>query len=146
MRIETLERYRALREEADDLKNRLEALNGMCSPSLDGNPQHTNETHGLDELVLKREKLRRVYYKKLKRCQNLLIEIETFLDTVQDPETRTIIRRKYIDGNTWQEIGADLHVDFSWCYRKAMRVFGEDARSYPDVKTAEYIKSKKNKK
>lgn len=146
MRLTTLERYRSLCVEADDLMARLESLNGMGSPSLDGNPQHTNETHGLDEIVLQRSRLRRLYYKKLKRCQNLLIEIEMFLDTVRDPETRTIIRRKYIDGNTWQEIGADLHVDFSWCYRKAMRVFGEGVRNYPDVKTAEYIKSKKNKK
>lgn len=144
MRIETLERYRALREEADDLKNRLEALNGMCSPSLDGNPQHTNETHGLDELVLKREKLRRLYYKKLNKSRSLLIEIETFLDDVKDPETRTIIRHKYIDGMTWEDVGVAVKRDFSGCRKKVLQLFGKSTIHY-DRKKVEETNSKNSK-
>lgn len=144
MRIETLERYRALREEADDLKNRLEALNGMCSPSLDGNPQHTNETHGLDELVLKREKLRRLYYKKLNKSRSLLIEIEQFLDDVNDPETRTIIRHKYIDGMTWEDVGVAVKRDFSGCRKKVLQLFGKSTIHY-DRKKVEETNSKNSK-
>ena len=120
MRLTTLERYRSLCAEADDLMARLDSLDGMGSPSLDGNPQHTNETHGLDEIVLQRARLRRLYYKKLKRCQNLLIEIEMFLDTVRDPETRTIIRLKYIDGLAWEETAEVVHMHLTTCYRKVL--------------------------
>ncbi len=130
MRIETLKKYRPLAAEADELKNRIESMDGLHSPTISDNPAHTNETHGLDTIVIKRHKLFRQYIKKLKRCQDMLLEIEQYLDTVTDPEVRTLIRYKYLDGMTWEEAGREIKMDPSWCRRKVLHALGEDTRYY----------------
>lgn len=130
MRIETLKKYRPLAAEADELKNRIESMDGLHSPTISDNPAHTNETHGLDTIVIKRHKLFRQYIKKLKRCQDMLLEIEQYLDTVTDPEARTLIRYKYLDGMTWEEAGREIKMDPSWCRRKVLHALGEDTRYY----------------
>lgn len=128
MRIETLKKYRPLAAEADELKNRIESMDGLHSPTISDNPAHTNETHGLDTIVIKRHKLFRQYIKKLKRCQDMLLEIEQYLDTVTDPEVRTLIRYKYLDGMTWEEAGREIKMDPSWCRKKVLHALGEDVR------------------
>lgn len=130
MRIETLKKYRPLVVEADELKKRIESMDGLHSPTISDNPTHTNETHGLDTIIIKRHKLYRQYLKKLKRCQDMLLEIEQYLDTVTDPEVRTLIRYKYLDGMTWEEAGRELKMDPSWCRRKVLYALGEDIRYY----------------
>lgn len=130
MQIETLKKYRPLAAEADELKKRIESMDGLHSPTISDNPAHTNETHGLDTIVIKRHKLFRQYIKKLKRCQDMLLEIEQYLDTVTDPEVRTLIRYKYLDGMTWEEAGREIKMDPSWCRRKVLHALGEDTRYY----------------
>lgn len=130
MRIETLKKYRPIAAEADELKKRIESMDGLHSPAISDNPTHTNETHGLDEIVIKRHKLYRQYLKKLKRCQDMLLEIERYLDTVTDPEVRILIRYKYLDGMTWEETGRELKMDPSWCRRKVLHALGEDIRYF----------------
>lgn len=130
MQIETLKKYRPLVVEADELKKRIESMDGLRSPTISDNPAHTNETHGLDAIVIKRHKLFRQYIKKLKHCQDMLLEIEQYLDTVTDPEVRTLIRYKYLDGMTWEEAGREIKMDPSWCRRKVLHALGEDTRYY----------------
>lgn len=130
MRIETLKKYRPIAAEADELKKRIESMDGLHSPAISDNPTHTNETHGLDEIVIKRHKLYRQYLKKLKRCQDMLLEIERYLDTVTDPEVRILIRYKYLDGMTWEETGRELKMAPSWCRRKVLHALGEDIRYF----------------
>lgn len=143
MRIETLKKYRPLVAEANELKQRMEAIDGLHSPVISNNPVHTNETHGLDTIIIKRHKLFRQYLKKLKRCQDMLLEVEQFLDTVNDPEVRTLIRYKYLDGKTWEEAGREIKMDPSWCRRKVMHALGEDIRYY---RQSDITKPKKPKK
>lgn len=128
--LTTLKKYRPLVVEADELKKRIESMNGLHSPVISNNPVHNNETHGLDTIVIKRHKLYRQYLKKLRRCQDMLLEIEQYLDTVTDPEVRTLIRYKYLDGMTWEEAGRELKMDPSWCRRKVLHALGEDIRYY----------------
>lgn len=143
MRIETLKKYRPLVVEADELKKHIESMDGLRSPAISDNPTHTNETHGLDTIVIKRHKLYRQYLKKLRRCQDMLLEIEQYLDTVGDPEVRTLIRYKFLDGMTWEEAGRELKMDPSWCRRKVMHALGEDIRYY---RQSDIKKPKKPKK
>lgn len=128
--LTTLKKYRPLVVEADELKKRIESMNGLHSPVISNNPVHNNETHGLDTIVIKRHKLYRQYLKKLRRCQDMLLKIEQYLDTVTDPEVRTLIRYKYLDGMTWEEAGRELKMDPSWCRRKVLHALGEDIRYY----------------
>lgn len=128
--LTTLKKYRPLVVEANELKKRIESMDGLRSPAISDNPAHTNEMHGLDDIIIKRHKLYRQYLKKLKRCQDMLLEIEQYLDTINDPEVRTLIRYKFLDGMTWEEAGRELKMDPSWCRRKVLHALGKDIRYY----------------
>lgn len=120
--MEWLGRYLAIKEEIKDIKARLDAMDGWKSPRLSDNPSHTSSTEGLDPIIIRREKLYKKYLEKLAEGCEIVLEIETFLEDVKDPLTRTIIRLKYIDALTWREVGEAVNLDYSACYRRVEQV------------------------
>ncbi|WP_081585211.1 DUF1492 domain-containing protein [Kallipyga massiliensis] len=79
-----------------------------------------SSTEGLDPIIIRRKKLYQKYWDKVAEGQKIILEIEAFLEGVKDPETRTIIRIKYIDGLTWEEVGDVVHMHRTTCYRKVL--------------------------
>ena len=124
--MEWLERYLAIKDEIKDIKTRLDAIDGWKSPRLSDNPSHTSSNEGLDPIIIRREKLYRKYRDKVAEGQKTILEIEAFLEGVKDPETRTIIRLKYIDGLTWEEVGEAVHMHRTTCYRKVLCELGKE--------------------
>ena len=120
--MEWLGRYLAIKEEIKDIKARLDAMDGWKSPRLSDNPSHTSSNEGLDPIIIRREKLYQKYLEKLAEGYEVVLEIETFVEEVKDPMTRTIIRLKYIDGMTWREVGEAVDLDYSACYRRVEQV------------------------
>ena len=118
--MEWLGRYLAIKDEIKDIKARLDAMDGWKSPRLSDNPSHSSSNEGLDPIIIRREKFYRKYLEKLAEGQKIILEIEAFLEGVKDPETRTIIRIKYIDGLTWEEVGKVVHMHRTTCYRKVL--------------------------
>lgn len=116
--MEWLERYISIKKECEDIKNRIDELDGWKGHGFSENPTHSTSNEGLDRIIIKREQLYKKYLKKLSKGQAVVLEIEAFLEGVKDPGTRTIIRLKYIDGYTWREVGDFLHLDYSACYRR----------------------------
>lgn len=108
--------------EIKDLKARLDAIDGWRSLELSPNPVHTNSISTLDEIIIKRDKLYREYLRKLNRSRAMVLEIEWFLDHIDDPVARTIIRLKYIDGLTWEEVGETIRLHRTTCYQKVCRL------------------------
>ncbi len=53
--------------------------------------------------------------KKIDREIDLLVElkeqIRTSISTVEDPDERMVLRYRYVNGFTWEQIGAEMHVD-----------------------------------
>lgn len=66
---------------------------------------------------------------KLEIKKELLIDelnkIEDFLETVEDSEIRVIIRERFIDGKTWQEISRKIITDRSTPYYKLKKYLKE---------------------
>lgn len=60
--------------------------------------------YGDSEFVKAREKL----YQKQRQIQAKIYEMETFLDEVEDPEVRDILRLQYRNGLTQEEIAQEL--------------------------------------
>jgi DNA-directed RNA polymerase specialized sigma24 family protein len=52
---------------------------------------------------------------KIDREIDLLVElkeqIRTAISTVEDPDERMVLRYRYVNGFTWEQIGAEMHVD-----------------------------------
>ena len=45
-------------------------------------------------------------------------EIETFLSTITDLEVSTIIRIKYINCKSWNDVASELFIDRTTAYKK----------------------------
>lgn len=52
--------------------------------------------------------LKKRLYEKLGKIQSERWELENWLDGVQDPELRTILRMQYVDGMTIEEVADEL--------------------------------------
>lgn len=131
--IAWLERYLLIKEEIEDLRNRLKAVDGWKSPRLSPNPAHTESHEGLDPIVIRRDRVHKKYLEKIREGYELMLEIETFIEEVPDPLTRTIIRMKYIDGMTWREVGDLLHLDYSACHRRVEGALSNNNKNNKDL-------------
>lgn len=57
--------------------------------------------------------------RKKEELLKLMEEFETFISSIEDLRTRIIIRWRCLENKTWDEIGAELHMD----RRTASRIF-----------------------
>lgn len=80
MSIDKLEQYRFLKLEKQDLAENIDYYESL-----------------LDRL-----------YKRLKRCNNEIKEIDGFLNSIDDAIIKNIVIMKFIYGRTWIDISLDL--------------------------------------
>jgi DNA-directed RNA polymerase specialized sigma subunit len=125
---EQLEQLQYLKLEVKHLQEELKSgppTTDSVKGSMDEFPyiEHTIKIYGADES--RARKLRAKLEKKLKKLQDLIAEMEEWLDTVDESEMRTILRLTYRNGLTQSEIGAEIGYDRSVVSRK-LKVFWEN--------------------
>lgn len=98
MLSEQLESYKPLLEREKLLENRL---------------KQSDETVGV---VLHAE-----YIESLRKMYKTRLEIERFLNTIDDAEMRVAIRLYYIEQKTWLQVGVKLGYNESWIRKKTLR-------------------------
>ena len=129
MNKERLKKLRSLIKEAEHLEIEIEDVRFQPSEKLadttkdyrTGYP-HTIMIEGYGDN--RYAELKRRLYEKLGRIQAERWELENWLDAVQDPETRDILRLQYIDGLTQEEIADELGYVRETISRK-LRIFWE---------------------
>ena len=113
MNKEDLKKLRSLIKEEAHLAEEYTSV--ICFPkeivSDSAKDYSTGEPHTItitiacdSEFVKAREKL----YQKQRQIQAKIYEMETFLDEVEDPEVRDILRLQYRNGLTQEEIAQEL--------------------------------------
>ena len=115
MTKEQLEQYTSIKEEIKELEAELDKRKSPVSDIVTGSmedypyTQHSVTVRGLSSNTYLLD-LKLAYKKKELELQRL--EIENFLDSVQDSKIRRIIRLKYIKGKTWPQIARkmDKHI------------------------------------
>lgn len=107
-------RLRKLKKEAEGLKREIENIRftpremtaDTANDYRTGYPRSIKlEGYGDTEYVRRRDELYRLYAAKLAAIQDEVIALEKKLDAVEDPELRTILRLRYVDGLTLEQIG-----------------------------------------
>ena len=113
MTIKELSKYHDLKVEVDDLLNRINELEStivkaskFSDMKVDKSFSNTSPT---EQLVIKLEKLRSKYNAKSLLLLDEMERIETYLDTINDNEVRTIMRKRFIDLLTWEKIAETMH-------------------------------------
>lgn len=71
-----------------------------------------------EQLGLKLSKLKEKLISKKEDLLEKFEEIETFLATVTDLEVLTIIRIKYINCKSWNDVANELYIDRTTAYKK----------------------------
>jgi hypothetical protein len=127
MTIEELENFRSISAEVDAIQKEIETLytpiscpNGKSSTGFSNTPSDPTE-RAVDKILEKREELieRQTYMIKT------LQQIEDWLDTVKDPDIRSIVRWHYLLKATWKQTAKKLnnYDDSDACRKKIKRYF-----------------------
>lgn len=130
MTKERLKKYIALKKERDQLKARLEEVNAQLysirTSELTGMPKaHDVPNDVAEKLIDKKTKLANRYNFVLLRLEDELLKIETAIEAVEDATARSLLRLRYIDGLTWEEVC--VHINYGWTqthklHAKALRL------------------------
>lgn len=113
-----------LKIEIKEIKEEIDNLSEISSPSLSGMPHSKKKSDPTQQFLMKKQKLIEKLNKKLERYIEELTRIENFIDDIDDPEIRTIARLRFIENFTWEDIGKKMHQDRSVCYRKIKKYIG----------------------
>lgn len=114
MTKEQLGQYKCLCLEIKELENRIQGLRrrevfDKVKASATEFPYNSYELKifGLeDDKYVSRLKMRLL--RRIKKCKNLRLDIEKFVDNIEDSRTRLVFQLRYIEGWTWQKISLKL--------------------------------------
>jgi hypothetical protein len=129
MTIEKLENYRGLVAEMHSLSESINSLyDTYKSPQFcrNGGSHSNNVWSPVESAVEKILKLKDLYDHKYSEAANLLLEVEAWLSTVDDPEIRSIVRFHYVLNKSWVQTSTEVY-GFPSYYnsrKKIMRYFG----------------------
>lgn len=107
-----------LKIDIDNIKKEIESIPTISSPQLTGMPHGTGISNPVVSYVIKKEELIEKLNQKIARYTEELVRIESIIDRIDDVETRTIARMRFVLCLTWEEIGEKVHLDRTNCSRK----------------------------
>lgn len=100
-----LSTYFELKREVNDLEERIKDIENK------------------DESLTKVELVSLLTEKRITALEQYL-EIERFIETIDDPELRNIMRYRFLDLKAWQEIADLMYMDRSTVSKKVKRYIG----------------------
>ena len=106
-----LESYRLFRREAEDIAERIVRLRSEAermSARLTGLPGGGPGDDRLQRCAAELADLSDDYERKYRKAIRRAKEIERAVARISSPMYRTVLRRKYIDGLTWIQIGDEI--------------------------------------
>lgn len=109
-----LAQYRILKLEIDDLEEKLSnienkfVMDKVQASAIDYpyNP-YSLKIFGIEEDAYT-EKLKLRLRRRIRKCKSVRLEIEDYIDSIQDARIRYIFTKRYIDGWTWIKISMRL--------------------------------------
>lgn len=131
MTIEKLENYKGLVAEMHSLSESIDSLyDTYRSPQFcrNGGSHSNNVGSPVEDAVNRILKLKDLYDHKYSEAANLLLEVEAWLSTVDDPEIRSIVRFHYVLNRSWVQTSTEIY-GFPSYYnsrKKIMRYFGRE--------------------
>ena len=127
-----LSKYYWIKKEIEDIEKKLDELGyGQTIPQISEMPKNPSNNHKpLEKLIEKRSELINMYLDKRVSTLEEYIKIEKYIDTVEEPEIRLIMRHRYLDLMQWEEIGNLLHSDRTTISKKLRRYLSENQVSH----------------
>lgn len=128
---EYLQRYRAAKKEAEDVELRITQLRlRYAAPSAieySDMPRAHDSEHDLSDYMAKMDELTSYLVEKYKRCMGIEVDIYQRLDNMDRQEEREVLRYRYIDGMTWEQIAQRT----GYVLRHIYRLHGSALQNFP---------------
>ena len=120
---QTLKGYRALCREIELLAAEKENLlsGSLGAVKITGMPKGYGMSNSTQETATRIADISEELDSKLREYILLRSEIETVIGGLTDPRDRELMRRRYIEGQSWEEIA----VAMSYTFRHIIRLHGE---------------------
>jgi DNA-directed RNA polymerase specialized sigma subunit len=117
-----LKKYGSIKKEKERIKARIEEIESMLySPrnqNLSGMPTaHDAPNDTQEKLIEKKEQLLKVYRRFLLQLDETELSIENAIESLADPNARTILRCRYIDGMRWEAICVKIGYEWAQVHR-----------------------------
>jgi len=112
-----LKSYRAIQREREHLQKEIdrveETLDGLKSPSWDGMPHGSGVSDPVLQAVEQYDALLGRYRAQEAALATALVEVETLIAGLDNPTERDLLRYRYIDGLTWEEVCVAINYQWS---------------------------------
>ena len=110
MRTKELEQYRSLKREVEILEKELHKITNQSpySMNFNGIPRSGNIADKTGEMAALVADIEVMLKDRKYWCLHMRKKIERFIDSIEDSETRTIVRLRAIDNLSWQDIAVKL--------------------------------------
>ena len=118
---EYLQRYKDTQREIEDLDYRMAQLRlKYAAPSAinySDMPKAHNTEHDLSDYMAKMDEMTDYMISKYTRLRGIEVDIYLRLDRMEKQEERELLRFRYIDGLTWEQIASRMDYDVRHIYR-----------------------------
>lgn len=129
MTLKELSKYHDLKIELDDLSQRINELELTLVKATKYSDMKVDRTFNnsspTEDVAFKINKLKETYSNKQIHLLGELQIIENYLETITDSEVRTIMRKRFIDLLTWEQVAEQLHYSNPVPYYKVRKYLGK---------------------
>jgi len=112
-----LEARRMQRVLAEEL-TQLQADAERVTPQLTGMPGGTPDGQSLPRAVERIVQAQQELQAQINLCGGIRREVVEVIGQIGDARDHEILRRRYLLGQTWQEIADVMHLELRWVYRR----------------------------
>lgn len=137
MTIQELSKYHDLKTEIKQLEENIKELEmTVSSPKITGMPISKNgsSNNPTERIGLKLVQLRNKLIFKREELLDEISKIEDFLTSIDDAEIRIIIRKRFLEGKTWNIVSNEINADRSTPYYRLKKYLKERSSNNEKVK------------
>lgn len=123
-KVEWLRRYRAALKKEKLLRDELQALRERsigCGQALNGMPRAASDGQSLPRAVESILKAQQELERQINVCGAIRREVVAAIETVPDDRDQEILRRRYLLGEKWYQIGMELPMNERGVRKRARR-------------------------
>ncbi len=114
----TLKSYLSLCREIEILRQeRAELLNGgLGAANNDGLPHGSGVSNPTADMAAGAASIAAELSQKLNECIDLRLQIEQAVNALNEPRERELMRRRYIEGQRWEQVAYEMNysIDHIW--------------------------------
>ena len=93
-----------LQRREEKYREKLEEMEIISASLLTGMPSGNNPSDPTEKYVLRLQKLKEKMQHIMERISEIEVEVERYIEDIEDSEIRTLVRKYYVDGLSWNEI------------------------------------------